>query len=102
VKTSPDTDDPRYIEIVGELGLASIRFSKIWARHDVLVCAAAPMRVDHPHVGQLVLNRERLGVEGSPGQALVIFHPDPGTDSAEKLTLLATTSVTRDASERAS
>jgi transcriptional regulator with XRE-family HTH domain len=97
-----DTDDPRYIEIVGELSLASIRFSKIWARHDVLVCAAAPMRVDHPHVGQLVLNRERLGVEGSPGQALVIFHPDPGTDSAEKLTLLATTSVTRDASERAS
>ncbi|MEB3367553.1 helix-turn-helix domain-containing protein [Saccharopolyspora mangrovi] len=84
-----DTDDPRYIEIVGELSLASPRFSRIWARHDVLVCAAAPMRMDHPQVGDLVLNRERLGVEGSPGQALVILHPDPGTDSAEKLTLLA-------------
>ncbi|TDC99473.1 transcriptional regulator, partial [Saccharopolyspora terrae] len=62
-------------------------------------------RVDHPQVGELVLNRERLGVEGSPGQALVIFHPDPGTDSAEKLALLAAASVTgrsgQDASERA-
>ncbi|GAB3674215.1 helix-turn-helix transcriptional regulator [Saccharopolyspora tripterygii] len=88
-----DTDDPRYIEIVGELSLASPRFSRIWARHDVLVCAAAPMRMDHPQVGELVLNRERLGVEGSPGQALVVLHPDPGSDSAEKLTLLATTTA---------
>ncbi|TWG08355.1 helix-turn-helix domain-containing protein [Saccharopolyspora dendranthemae] len=88
-----DTDDPRYIEIVGELSLASSRFSRIWARHDVLVCAAAPMRVDHPQVGDLVLNRERLGVEGSPGQALVILHPDPGSDSAEKLTLLASSAA---------
>lgn len=99
-----DTDDPRYIEIVGELSLASPRFSRIWARHDVIVCAAAPMRMSHPQVGDLVLNRERLGVEGSPGQALVILHPDPGRDSAEKLTLLAA-AVTgrsgRDASERA-
>ncbi|WP_406689611.1 helix-turn-helix transcriptional regulator [Saccharopolyspora sp. ID03-671] len=88
-----ETHDPRYAEIVGELSLASPRFSSIWARHDVIVCAAAPMRVAHPQVGDLVLNRERLGVEGSPGQALVIFHPDPGTDSAEKLSLLGTTSV---------
>ena len=31
-----DTDDPRFIELVGELSLASPRFRQLWARHDVL------------------------------------------------------------------
>jgi transcriptional regulator with XRE-family HTH domain len=84
-----DTDDPRCIELVGELSLASPRFSHLWARHDVHVCEGAPMRIDHPQVGGLLLNRERLGVGGAPGQMLVVHHPDPGTDSADKLALLA-------------
>ncbi|WP_199434270.1 helix-turn-helix domain-containing protein [Qaidamihabitans albus] len=84
-----DTDDPRFIELVGELSLASRRFSRLWSRHDVVVCSGVPMRIDHPQVGDLLLNRERLGVDGEPGQTLVVFHPDPGTDSAGKLALLA-------------
>ncbi|MEU1800078.1 helix-turn-helix transcriptional regulator [Streptomyces sp. NPDC019937] len=84
-----DTDDPRFIELVGELSLASPRFSRLWARHDVHVCEGAPMRIDHPQVGGLLLNRERLGIGGADGQMLVVHHPDPGTDSAEKLALLA-------------
>ncbi|QFY05372.1 helix-turn-helix domain-containing protein [Nonomuraea phyllanthi] len=84
-----DTDDPRVIELVGELSLASPRFSRLWARHDVVACEGAPKRIDHPQVGALRLNRERLGVGGAEGQTLVVYHPDPGTDSAEKLALLA-------------
>ena len=30
-----DTDDPRLIELVGELSLARDRFRQLWARHDV-------------------------------------------------------------------
>jgi len=30
-----DIDDPRFIELVGELSLASPRFRQLWARHDV-------------------------------------------------------------------
>ncbi|NYF56687.1 MmyB family transcriptional regulator [Micromonospora purpureochromogenes] len=30
-----DTDDPRFIELVGELSLASPLFRQLWARHDV-------------------------------------------------------------------
>ncbi len=30
-----DTDNPRFIELVGELSLASTRFRQLWARHDV-------------------------------------------------------------------
>ncbi|MEU8397049.1 helix-turn-helix transcriptional regulator [Nonomuraea sp. NPDC048892] len=82
-----DTDDPRFIELVGELSLASPRFSRLWARHDVNACEGAAKEIDHPQLGLLRLNRERLGVGG--GRTLVIYHPDPGSDDAEKLTLLA-------------
>ncbi|MEU6787759.1 helix-turn-helix transcriptional regulator [Nonomuraea angiospora] len=84
-----DTDDPRFIELVGELSLASPLFSRLWARHDVEACEGAPKHLDHPQVGGLRLNRERLGVGGAPGQTLVVYHPDPGTDNADKLALLA-------------
>ncbi|MFC5831301.1 helix-turn-helix domain-containing protein [Nonomuraea insulae] len=84
-----DTDDPRFIELVGELSLASPRFSRFWARHDVEACEGAPKHIDHPQLGGLLLNRERLDVSGTTGQKLVIYHPDPGTDNADKLALLA-------------
>jgi hypothetical protein len=84
-----DTDDPRFIELVGELSLVSPRFSRLWARHDVVACEGAPKHIDHPQVGGLRLNRERLAISGTAGQMLVIYHPDAGTDSAEKLALLA-------------
>jgi transcriptional regulator with XRE-family HTH domain len=84
-----DTDDPRFIELVGELSLASPRFSRLWARHDVEACEGAPKHIDHPQVGGLQLNRERLGIGSTAGQTLVVYHPDPGTDNADKLALLA-------------
>jgi transcriptional regulator with XRE-family HTH domain len=84
-----DTDDPRFIEIVGELSLASDRFRKLWARHDVQACAGASVTLDHPQVGELTLNREKLAIGGSAGQLLVLYHADRGTASAEKLNLLA-------------
>ncbi|MED7931824.1 helix-turn-helix transcriptional regulator [Nonomuraea sp. LP-02] len=84
-----DIDDPRFVELVGELSLASPLFSRLWARHDVNTCEGTPKRLDHPQVGELWLNRERLGVSGAAGQTLVVLHPDPGTGSAEKLALLA-------------
>jgi len=84
-----DTDDPRFIELVGELSLASDRFRTLWARHDVQMREGASVTLDHPQVGDLTLNREKLDLGGSAGQMLVVYHPDRGTDNAEKLDLLA-------------
>jgi transcriptional regulator with XRE-family HTH domain len=84
-----DTDDPRFIELVGELSLASDRFRKLWARHDVRVREGASVTLDHPQVGELTLNREKLAIGGSAGQLLVIYHVDPGSTSADKLSLLS-------------
>ncbi|MET7683766.1 helix-turn-helix transcriptional regulator [Streptomyces sp. NPDC005423] len=84
-----DTDDPRFVELVGELTLASAHFSRLWARHDVRACPGTPKHIEHPRVGELRLHRERLGIDGTAGQTLVVYHPEPGTDTAGKLALLA-------------
>ncbi|WIM99496.1 helix-turn-helix transcriptional regulator [Actinoplanes oblitus] len=84
-----DTDDPRCIELVGELSLASPLFRRLWARHDVRPRAGAVVRFDHPQLGELRLNREKLLITGTDGILLVIYHPDQGSADAEKLTLLA-------------
>jgi transcriptional regulator with XRE-family HTH domain len=83
-----DTDDPRFIELVGELSLASPRFRQLWARHDVAGRRGAAMRFDHPQVGKLRLNREKLIVSEAQGLVLAVYHPDPGTEAADKLALL--------------
>jgi transcriptional regulator with XRE-family HTH domain len=88
-----DTDDPRFIELVGELSLASPRFGQLWARHDVLGRRGAPVILNHPQVGELQLNREKLAISGTAGQMLVIYHPDAGSDNADKLALLASATL---------
>ena len=82
------TDDPRFVELVGELSIASPRFGQLWARHDVAPRQGATMDFDHPEVGELRLNREKLVVTGTDNLMLVIYHADPGSESAEKLALL--------------
>jgi transcriptional regulator with XRE-family HTH domain len=84
-----DIGDPRFIELVGELSLASPRFRAVWSRHDVLSQRATSTRFQHPQVGEIVLYRERLAIGGTPGMHLVIYHPEPGSADADKLALLA-------------
>jgi transcriptional regulator with XRE-family HTH domain len=86
-----DTDDPRCIELVGELSLASPLFVQLWARHDVAVREGVRMTFEHPQVGRLTLNREKLLVGGTDGIMLVLYHPDVTSEDAEKLALLGST-----------
>ncbi|WP_433200951.1 helix-turn-helix domain-containing protein [Dactylosporangium sp. CS-047395] len=84
-----DVDDPRFIELTGELALASPRFRQLWGRHEVRGQRGTPIRLHHPQVGDLSLNRERLRIDGTDGLMLVVYHPDAGTGDADKLALLA-------------
>jgi transcriptional regulator with XRE-family HTH domain len=88
-----ETDDPRLVELVGELSLASPAFREAWARHDVMVREGAAVTLDHPVVGPLALNREKLAVGGAPGLTLVVYHADVGTAAADKLQMLASYSA---------
>lgn len=79
-------DDARVIELVGELSLASGRFRELWARHDVRRLDGGTVTLRHPVVGPLRLHRDKLPVEGL---LLVVYYPEPGTDSAQRLRTLA-------------
>jgi len=83
-----DTDDPRFIELLGELSLGSRRFCRLWARHEVRGQRGTPLRLDHPQVGEMTLNRERLRIDGTDGLGMVVYHPDAGSSDADKLALL--------------
>jgi transcriptional regulator with XRE-family HTH domain len=84
-----DTDDPRFVELTEELSLASPHFRRLWARHEVRGQRGSLMRINHPQIGELTLNRERLGIGGADGLMLVVYHPDAGSGDADKLALLA-------------
>ncbi|MBM2615113.1 helix-turn-helix domain-containing protein [Actinoplanes sp. LDG1-06] len=84
-----DTDDPRFIELTGELTLASPRFRQLWARHEVRGQYGTPVLINHPQVGEMTLNRERLTIGGTESLMLIVLHPDAGSSNAEKLALLA-------------
>jgi transcriptional regulator with XRE-family HTH domain len=83
-----DVDDPRLAQLVGELSLASELFRQLWARHDVKPLAGKLMRMCHPDVGMLELRLEKLPIGDSSGQLLVIYHAEPGSESARSLALL--------------
>lgn len=83
-----DVDDQRFVDLVGHLSIASRRFRELWGRQDVARREGAMMSIEHPVVGELTLYREKLPVTGTDGQMLVIYHPEPGSADAEKLSLL--------------
>lgn len=84
--TADDLDDPRLVELVGELSLASERFRTLWARHDVRGLDGGAATVNHPVVGEMRLYRDKLPVDGL---LFVVYYADQGSESDEKLRLLA-------------
>ena len=95
-----DIDDPRFIELTGTLSLASPRFRELWARHEVRRQWGTRIRFNHPEVGEMTLNRERLSIGGAEDLMLVVFHADTGSSDAEKLALLGSAALpTRDSTE---
>ena len=81
-----DVDDPRFVELVGELALSSERFRALWARHDVRTLEGGTAVIDHPVLGELRLHRDKLPVDDV---ILVVYYPEAGSDSDEKLRMLA-------------
>lgn len=90
---STDLDDPRLTELVGELSLKSEDFRRLWAKHEVRAKTAGAKRFLHPLVGEIALSYETFTVNGAPGQTLVVYHPEPGSDAEQSLALLAAVPV---------
>jgi transcriptional regulator with XRE-family HTH domain len=86
-----DVDNPRFVELVGELALSSERFRTLWARHDVRGLDGGTTTVNHPVVGELRLHRDKLPVDDL---LLVLYYADQGSESDEKLRVLASLTQT--------
>ena len=84
-----DLDDPRLSELVAELSVRSDEFRRLWARQDIQVPTARPTIFDHPLVGTLELQPERLAILGTEGQLLIVCHAEPGSPSEQRLLQLA-------------
>ena len=89
-------NDPRMQKLIAEMSAASPRFRELWARADVGYPLGI-LHMRHPRVGDLYLNRHQLNVPhvlNAVGQHLLLYHADPGSDSARALEELRSLSVT--------
>jgi transcriptional regulator with XRE-family HTH domain len=91
--TGPDVDDPGLSAFVGELSVRSEDFRRLWARQEVRTKGSGTSRMRHPVVGELELDYEKLAVQGTDGQLLIIYHARAGSISEERLSLLNAISV---------
>lgn len=84
-----DPHDTGLQDLVGELSTRSETFRTLWAKHDVRTHGAGTKRYDHPVVGEVTLAYEELALTAEPGHRLLIYTAEPGSESAERLRLLA-------------
>ncbi|MFD0338099.1 helix-turn-helix transcriptional regulator [Streptomyces sp. NPDC127117] len=82
-------NDRQLATLVGELSLKSEDFRRLWADHLVKSKTGGVKRINHAVAGELVLPYETLGSAGDPGQSLVVYTPEPGSETAERIALLA-------------
>ncbi|TQJ88629.1 helix-turn-helix transcriptional regulator [Streptomyces sp. SLBN-31] len=81
-------DDPELCALVGELSVKSEDFRRLWADHQVKECAYGVKRMRHPVAGLLTLPYETLTIPTDQDQTLVVYTPEPGSETAERLALL--------------
>ncbi|MFJ3091094.1 helix-turn-helix transcriptional regulator [Streptomyces sp. NPDC086838] len=86
-------DDKELAALVGELSLKSEDFRRLWADHQVKAKTYGVKRMVHPVVGELTLPYETLAVPGEPELSLVVYTPEPGSETAERVALLASWSA---------
>ena len=80
--------DPRLPALVADLTARSPRFSELWARHDVEATSTGVNHLDHPVMGRVSLQFERLCVAGTDHPVVVIYHAEPGSEDARRLEAL--------------
>lgn len=81
-------NDRRLAELVGDLSVNSAEFARLWAGHDVRLCASGTKRFRHPEVGELELRYEVLHLPEGNGQRILTHTAEPSSASQAALRLL--------------
>jgi hypothetical protein len=96
-----DPYDRELSDLVGELSTQSEEFRTRWAAHNVRFHDTGIKEFHHPVVGELTLTYNRMELSADPGLAVTIYTAEPGTKSAEALSLLGRWAATSDQPEPA-
>jgi transcriptional regulator with XRE-family HTH domain len=80
--------------LIGELATRSAQFRRDWADQDVHEHRTGTKVYLHPEVGDLELNYDVFELPGEPGLSIGTYTAAPGSPSADKLALLASSAVT--------
>jgi transcriptional regulator with XRE-family HTH domain len=86
--------DPRVEALIAELCERSQHFRRLWEEHGVVKRMSGSKTFNHPEVGRIELDWERLTIPGSSGQVLLVYSAAPGTPAATALALLGTLAAT--------
>jgi transcriptional regulator with XRE-family HTH domain len=95
-----DPYDQDLQDLIGELSTLSEDFRAKWGLHDVRRHASGEKHFTHPVVGRLDLAFESADLVTDPGWTLLIYAAEPGSPSADALTLLASWAATNHSSSR--
>jgi hypothetical protein len=95
-----DPYDRDLSDLVGELSTQSSEFRTHWAAHNVRFHDTGIKDLHHALVGDITLTYNRLELAADPGQMLTIWTAEPGTKSAEALSLLGSWTATPQQPER--
>ena len=84
-----DPYDRALSALIGELSTRSELFRTWWAAHTAQPSRSGVLRLRHPEVGALTLAYESLDLAADAGLRLNAYSAEPGSTSAESLSLLA-------------
>jgi transcriptional regulator with XRE-family HTH domain len=94
VRYERDEHGQRVEALISELIERSPLFRRLWEEHGVVKRMSGRKTFDHPEVGVIELEWERLTVPGAGGQVVMVYSAEPGTTGATALTLLSTLAAT--------
>lgn len=83
-----DGPGSRAAELVAGLEACSSEFRAVWAQHEVTLKRSRYKRLIHPEVGELEVHCQTL-FDLDQSQGLLVFTATPGSDSYDRLQLLA-------------
>jgi hypothetical protein len=81
-------------DLVGELATRSDAFRTRWASDDVRLHHTGTQRFRHPVVGDLTVGFGGMELPADQGPTLTAYTAEPGSESAQKLALLASWNAT--------